>query len=403
MLARREFGPYNRSMDFSSHFVADPSFAHLNAGTRTRVPLEVLRFMERERMESERNPTKAMFVGYDRLWEVQKRLSGFLGADPHDLFLRSNVTAAFNDFLFALPALPMGEAVATGWEYGGILGAVRQWAKVNGHGLRHAALPLKTAWTESELLEAVMQSIGPDTRLLLISHVATGTGAVLPVAKIAEQARAQGVITVIDGAHAVGALPVNLKALGGADFYAGNFHKWFLGPEGTAFGWVHPRWEEKLVWKFGGWASERPPSFYQGFGEGRVETCRRFFPGTIDRIPFLALGETLSFWEKHGEEKIRARQRGLLGLASREAEALGWERLSPEDPDLLGPLVCYKRPGRWGEGESAALATRIYQEAAVQLALPVVQGVNLVRLSPGVYARDEEVAEGMKRLAGFPR
>src|SRR5437868_2185775 len=102
-------------MDFSSHFVQDPSFSHLNAGTRTRVPLAVLEFLEHERRESERNPTKAMFTGYDRIWEVQKRLGGFLGASPHDLFVRNNVTSAFNDFLFALPALGSGEVVSTGW------------------------------------------------------------------------------------------------------------------------------------------------------------------------------------------------------------------------------------------------------------------------------------------------
>ena len=390
-------------MDYSALFVQDSSFSHLNAGTRTRVPLGALDFMAAEYREQEKNPTKAMFTGYDRLWEVQKRLSAFLGADPRHLFLRSNVTAAFNDFLFALPPLPQGELVATGWEYGGILGAARQWAKVHGHDLRHAPLALRPSCTEEELLEAVEASLGPDTRVLLVSHVATGTGAILPVARIAERARARGVITVIDGAHAIGALPVNLGAMPEADFYAGNFHKWFLGPEGTGFGWVHPRWEGKLVWKFGGWASERPPGFYQGFGDGDIETCRRFFPGTIDRVPFLALGTVLSFWEEQGAERLRARQRGLLGLASREAEALGWERVSPEDPGLLGPLVAYRRPAGWGSdtADTAALATKIYLEAKVQLALPVVQGTPLVRFSPGVYARDEEVSQGFARLAKF--
>lgn len=388
-------------MDYSSLFVQDSSFAHLNAGTRTRVPLEVLDFMAAEYRESEKNPTKAMFVGYDRLWATQKRLAAFLGAEARHIFLRSNVTAAFNDFLFALPALPQGEVVATGWEYGGILGAARQWAKVHGHGLRHAPLALKTDWTETELVDAVDASLAPDTRVLLVSHVATGTGAILPVARIAERARSRGVITVIDGAHAIGALPVNLASMPEADFYAGNFHKWFLGPEGTGFGWVHPRWEGKLEWKFGGWASERAPSFYQGFGDGDPETCRRFFPGTIDRVPFLALGETLSFWEKHGADKLRSRQKGLLGHAAREAEALGWERVSPEDPDLLGPLVSFRRPSAWGEGESIALATRLYQEARVQLALPQVQGASLVRFSPGVYARDEEITQAFERLSGF--
>jgi isopenicillin-N epimerase len=386
-------------MDFSPLFVRDPTFAHLNAGTRTRVPLAVLDFMERERREGEKNPTKTLFTGYDRIWEAQKRLAAFLGASPHDLFLRGNVTSAFNDFLFALPPLGPGEVVATGWEYGGTLGLLRHWAGLAGLAFRSVPLPLRPDWTEESLAAAVLAGLRPETRLLLLSHVATGTGAVLPVGEIARKARALGVLTVVDGAHAVGAIPVSLGALE-ADFYGGNFHKWFLGPEGTGFGWVHPRWREKLAWKFGGWASEAPPAFYQGFGDRDPETCRRFFPGTIDRIPFLGLGETCTFWEHHGAASLRARQTELRELARAQGLALGWEERSPVRPELRGPLVSFVRPGAW-VGEATALATRLYREARVQLMLTAVQGEPLVRLSPGVYATDGEVFEAFERLGAW--
>jgi isopenicillin-N epimerase len=388
-------------MDFPSQFILDESFSHLNAGTRTRVPLSVIEFMERERRDGERNPTKAMFTGYDRIWEVQKRVAQFLGTTGEKIFLRNNVTAAFNDFLFALPKLGSGEVLSTGWEYGGTVGLAKHWAKQVGLQFRLHPLELRHDWTESALRDAVLASLRPDTKVLLVSHVSTGNGAILPVKEIASAARERGVITVIDGAHAIGAIPVHLDSLEGADFYGGNFHKWFLGPEGTGFGWVHPRWNGKLEWKFGGWASEAPPSFYQGFGDQDPETCRRFFPGTIDRIPFLGLGMSLSFWEKHGAEKIRAAQTRLRDLVASEAEALGWKRRSPRNPDLLGPLVAFSRPEEWGEAESASLATRIYLEANVQLALPVVQGEALVRFSPGIYAREHEVRQGISRLAAW--
>ncbi len=339
-----------------------------------------------------------MFTGYDRIWEVQKRLAAFLGTTGEKIFLRSNVTAAFNDFLFALPVPPKGEVVATGWEYGGTVGLARHWAKVNGLGFRFSPIELKPDCTETELAEAVLSSLNAQTRVLVVSHVSTGNGAILPVKAICKEARQRGVITLVDGAHAIGALPVELDSLDGADFYGGNFHKWFLGPEGTGFGWVHPRWEGKLEWKFGGWASEAPPTFYQGFGNRDAETCRRFFPGTIDRIPFLGLGATLSFWEKYGAGRIRQRQTELRDLAASEAEAFGWSRVSPRASSLLGPLVAYRRPEAWGDGESISLATRLYHEARVQLALPGVQGVSLVRFSPGVYARDDEVKQAMARL-----
>lgn len=388
------------SMDFSSLFTQDPSFSHLNAGTRTRVPLRVLEFIEKERRWSEKNPTEAMFTGYNKLWEVHQRLAKFLGANSEEIFLRSNVTSAFSDFLFALPELPKGEFVATNWDYGGIVNLAKHWAKTTGQGFRVASLPPRQDWNEESLAEAVLGSLDDKTRILLISHVAIGIGARLPIQKIAQGARKRGVIVLIDGAHAVGSLPLRLAELEAADFYGGNFHKWFLGPEGTGFGWVNPRWKEKLVWKFGGWASEKAPPFYQNYGGGDAETARRFFPGTIDRVPFVALGEVLSFWQEFGAETIRARQTTLRDLVAAEAAAMGWERLSPIDPKMLGPLVSFRRPAEW-EMDSVQLADRLYYEARVQVACPLAQHVPLLRFSPGIYASEEEVKSAFARLRSW--
>lgn len=385
-------------MDFSSLFVSDPKFSHLNAGTRTRTPIAVLEFMEKERYLSERNPTEAMFVGYNRIWEVQKRLAQFLGATAEDIFLRSNVTAAFSDFLFGLPALPAGEAVATGWEYGGIANLLQHWSTTLGHSFRSAPLVLREHWTEDKLAQAVLDSLGKNTRILLLSHVSTGTGHILPIQKISQEAKKRGVIVVVDGAHAVGSLPISMRDFPDLAFYGGNFHKWFLGPEGTGFGWVNPEWKGKIVWKFGGWASQAKPAFYQGFGGDDAESARRLFPGTIDRIPFLALGEVLDFWAEHGPEKIRARQAELRDLAASEAAKLGWERITPSDAGLIGPLVSFLKPAAW-QGEATSVASRIYREAGVQLALPSVQNTGLVRFSPGIYATEAEITGAFARLA----
>jgi len=307
------------------------------------------------------------------------------------------VTNAFNDFLFALPPLKSGELVSTGWEYGGIVGVAKQWARIAKQGFREAPLAIRSDWTQDALRDAVLASLDDNSRVLLVSHVATATGALLPVEEIAAAARARGVITVIDGAHAAGSLPLSLGKLE-ADFYGGNFHKWFLGPEGTGFGWTHPRWRSGLEWKFGGWASEAPPAFYQGFGDRDPETCRRLMPGTFGASTFLALDEVLRFWETHGPGVIRSTQNALRDLAKAEAERAGWKCVTPAGTP--SPLVAFERPRTWA-GPSAPIATRLLQEAKVQLALPEAQGTPLVRLSPGVYATEEEVRAGVRAAAAF--
>ena len=88
-----------------------------------------------------------------------------------------------------------------------------------------------------EVVEAVVRGIGPRTRLALLDHVTSPTGMVLPVAELIGELRARGIVTLIDGAHAPGMVPLDLRTLGG-DYYVGNLHKWCCGPKGTAFLWA---------------------------------------------------------------------------------------------------------------------------------------------------------------------
>lgn len=386
-------------MDFSSLFTRDPSFVFLNAGTLSRAPLTVLDEMERLRREEEKNPTKASFQSTARFWQVQERLGQFLGADAEDLFLRSNITTALNDFLFALSLEGGGEILATGFEYGAVANLARVRAAQAGMDFRQVDLPLGERSSSADYAAVILAALRPETRVLVISHVATGTGAVLPIEEIGRVAQSKGIVVAVDGAHGVGSLPLYLKDLP-VDFYGGNLHKWFMAPKGTAFGWVHPSWRGHLEWRFGGWASFGKPAHFDRF-DGSDEAARRLFPGTMDDLPFAGVLGTLQFWEEHGVSAIRLRQRELRDLAAAEAEELGWERVSPRDPASLGPLVSFRRPAAWAGQEGVALATRIYREAKVQLALPVVQGEELVRLSPPIYVTEDEVREGIRRLRGF--
>jgi isopenicillin-N epimerase len=383
-------------MDFSRLFTRDPSFIHLNAGSLSRAPLSVLDYAEELRRAGERNPTNSIFEAPGKFWKVQERMGAILGADPADLFLRSNVTEALNDFLFGLDLKGGGEFLVSGFEYGATANLAKVRAGQLGFSFRTVNLPVEKGATAEQLGRAVIDSFTAETRLLVISHVATGNGAILPVAKIANAARAKGIITVVDGAHAVGALPLDIRSLG-VDFYGGNFHKWFLGPRGTGFGWVNPA--VKVDWKFGGWASFGKSAHLRDFAGGD-EAVRRIFQGTMDAAPFQALLKTADFWEEHGWDSLRSHQSGLRDQAAAAAEKLGWERVSPASREL-GPLVAFKLPPQWPKLPTVDLAVKIYRDCRVQIALPVVQGETLVRLSPGVYCTGEEVAEGMERLGRF--
>jgi isopenicillin-N epimerase len=384
-------------MDLSRLFTRDPSFIHLNAGTLSRVPLTVMEYAEELRRDQERNPTNSVFEAPAQLWRAQRQMASLLGARPDDLFLRSNITEAMNDFLFGLELRGKGELLATGFEYGAIANLARVRAEQLGFSFRTVRMPVGPNHIAADLGRAITDAFTEETRVLLLSHVATGTGAILPVREIAQAARARGIVTVVDGAHAAGSLSLDIPSLG-VDFYGGNFHKWFLAPRGTAFGWVNPALE--VGWKYGGWASFGKPDHYRGF-EGGEEAAKRLFQGTMDIAPFQALAKVVEFWEEFGWEELRAHQRALRDQAAAAAQKLGWERVSPGAAEDLGPLVSFRLPAAWPRLPTVDLAVRIFRECRVQVALPVVQGEALVRLSPGLCSSSDDISEGMERLGRF--
>src|SRR5438876_135129 len=94
-----------------------------------------------------------------------------------------------------------------------------------------AGLPRPPASTD-EIMERFLKALTPRTRLMLFSHITSTTGLILPVKEICQVARQRGILTHVDGAHAIGQIPLDLHDLG-CDFYTSSPHKWLLAPKGT--------------------------------------------------------------------------------------------------------------------------------------------------------------------------
>ena len=93
------------------------------------------------------------------------------------------------------------------------------------------------------------------TRVLFVSHITSETGLLLPVEEFVARARALGLVTVVDGAHAPAHVPLDLESLG-ADFYAGNCHKWLCAPKGAGFLHVRQEWQERVDGPIVSWGYE---------------------------------------------------------------------------------------------------------------------------------------------------
>lgn len=377
------------------HFDLDPSLIYLNAGTHSIIPRSVLDAVIRELRAYELNPTQSLIDVWGRLWEVQKRLATFVNARPQDLFLRSNVTEAMHAAILGF-SLPRGSEILLGdLEYGAVSNLCRFRAERDGLSTRVFRVSHESA------VEDLKQAIRPETRMVVLSHVATGNGFVLPIRELARETRGRGILLVVDGAHAPGALPLDFSALDDVDAYAGNLHKWMMGPKGTAFGWVPERHQDTLPPPSAGWTTFEAAPPFDRFGDGSRFASRFLFQGCQDFAPFLALDATLDFWRDQGPDRIRARVRELQSVAEREAERLlGWERLSPPSGPTLGPLVSYAVPAPWS-AEGTALMPKILRQTGVQISITSVRGRAALRLSPHVCNTEDEISEGIARLAGY--
>jgi selenocysteine lyase/cysteine desulfurase len=200
--------------------------AYLNAGTNGPVPRRAFEAAEaslREQLEEGRSSKPWFDRQIERIDLLRERAAGLLGATPADVALTGSTTDGINAVLHALDLGPRDEILTSDEEHPGVLGPLATVRDTRGVSVRvvpFAELP---------------GELRPDTRAVVTSHVSWATGRVLDTAPLA----ASGVLLVLDGAQGLGAVPVDVRALG-CDFYAASGQKWLCGPGGMGYLYANP-------------------------------------------------------------------------------------------------------------------------------------------------------------------
>lgn len=372
----------------------------LNHGSFGARPWPVIEEYRRWQLELEQQPVEFLgrrFAGLMR--EARAALAAYAGAQVDDLVFVPNATTGLNVVARSLPLAPGDEVLTCDHEYGALDSTWRFVCARRGASYirRPVVLPVRSA---DDIAETVWAGVTPRTRVLFLSHVTSPTALTLPVAPLVRRARAAGILTVIDGAHVPGHLPLDLDGLG-ADFYAGNLHKWLCAPAGSAFLHARPEVQHVLRPLVVSWGWNRSEEVFgpgdPPRGSGRF-VDEQEWQGTRDPAAYLAVPEAIRFQQVNGWPTVRAGCHELLRQARRLVEQLTCLRpICPDSAEWFGQMAALPLPAC----DAATLKRRLYDE--YQIEVPVVdwQGRQLLRVSVQGYNshRDIEILlEALSKL-----
>ncbi len=357
-------------------FTVDRSLIYLNNGGVSPSPRIVQEAMRRYLEYSNTAPTYTMWRVLEPQKEgVRRRLANAFGCDPEEMAITRNASEALEIAQLGIGLKAGDEVLTTEQDYPRMLQTWRQRERRDGIVVRKVNFPTPPKSPDA-LVEMFERAITPKTRLIHFCHITNTTGQIFPVKRIVQMARARGLETIVDGAHAFAHFPFKHADLD-CDFYGTSLHKWLLAPFGTGFLFVRKN-RIKDIWPL------------MPADEKLDDNIRKFEQiGTHPEANFLAIAEALTFHEGIGPERKAARLRYLFHRWAKRLEGLkGFRVLTSFDPQQSCALATFTIEGM----DHNKLIAHLFNEHRIIVTGFVNHaGINGIRVTPNVFTTSREV------------
>jgi len=313
-------------------FLLDPSIIYLNHGSFGACPRPVFENYQYWQRALETEPVQFITkISPEALLTSKQALAKYIGCHHEDFFFTQNPTMAVNQVVKSLKFQPGDEVLTTNLEYGAIDKTFDFYSKKFGFTYRkqNISLPLIS---KEKFIEELWKGYNEKTKAISLGHCTSATALVFPVKEICKRAKELGVITIIDGAHIPGHMPLDLAEID-ADFYTGTLHKWLLGPKGSTFLYVNKKFQnliEPLIISWGYEAAK--PTKSKFLEENEMQ-------GTRDISAFLTVPTIMKFFLENDLEKRKAACRKVvLEEYPQFCKLLKSEALCPLSEEFLGQM-----------------------------------------------------------------
>ena len=367
-------------------FTLDRTIINLNNGGCSPSPRVVHEAFKRYLDISNQAPVYHMWqILEPNIETVRRRLAAEFGCSPEEMAITRNASEALQIAQLGIDLKAGDEVVTTNQDYGRMLDTWDQRVRREGIMVKKISFPVPPP-SMDDLADRLMSAIGPKTKVLHFCHITNLTGQIFPVKKICDAARAKGVKTIVDGAHAFAHFPFKASDLG-CDYYGTSLHKWLLAPIGTGFLYVR-RENIDGLWGLTPTAASR------------AKDIRKFEEiGTHPAANHNAIAEALTFHDGIGSERKAARLRYLRDRWATRLTATGKFKLHTSlDPAQSCAIGTVQVLGV----ETNKAVEQLWAKWRI-IATPINHAeYSGIRVTPNVYTTLEEVdtfAEAMEKIS----
>ena len=370
------------SENLARQFLLREDVVFLNHGSFGACPRPVFAKYQEWQLELERQPVEFLGRNLTETMRVPRiALAEELGTTPDNIVGLTNATLGLNIVAQSLDLKPGDQILTTDHEYSAL---EKTWAYVcrkTGAEIVVVKVPLPLT-SEAQFTDAILAGMTERTRVLFLSHITSPTALLFPIERSIAEARKRGIWSVIDGAHTPGHMRLELDRLG-ADFYAGNCHKWLMTPKGSAF--LHARPEVQplinpLVISHGWTDKSKEPGAKGAFGNSPfIDELE--MQGTRDPAPWLTVPAALDYRRENDWASVAAHCQALAqDTARRLAERTGLAPLST--PEFCAPqMVAMPLP----DCDTDALKLALYDKYRIEIPVFRWQDTCIIRLSVQGY------------------